>query len=273
MPSKRTIQANSRRKRGRKKIIVLIVEGPSDLAALVEPLANTIYACDPEVVIYPRCIDERSASPDHRRDMGDITSKEGVNPDTIEHVIDKLYLHPFFDEEPYYPKDVTRIVHVVDTDGAFIPETRVIAGPKDAASNEYRNDCIMARNVEDILARNARKSANMRHLAAIRTIKTGYDKKKRSMPYSVYFFSSNLDHYLHGDANLDRNKKILLASEFARKCSWRPSLFYDTIQGDVEYYKCGYEESWDRIQVGCNSLERHTNIGLLIDEFHNLSSG
>lgn len=271
MTSRRKVAQNARRKRGRKKIVLLIVEGQSDVDALAEPLANTLYSYNPNIDFYPMYLDDKASEISGSDERGDVTSKYGVDPTTIEHVIDKLYLQPFFKSEHFYPKDITRIVHVVDTDGAFIPSERVVAVPEGFVGHDYREDSIVTSDVAGIIERNERKAANLRYLTSLATIKTGYDKKKRAMSYGVYFFSANLDHFLHDDANLAGHKKVLLAREFADKCSRRPSLFFDMIQDDPCFTECSYAESWSRIQTGCNSLERHSNIGLLVNELSHLS--
>jgi len=266
VPSKRKEALNTKRRRGRKKIVLLLVEGQSDVEALAEPLANTIYAFDPNIEFYPLYLGDKTSSSSGSSERGDVTSKNGVDPKTIEHVIDKLYLQPFFQCESLYPKDIARIVHIVDTDGAFIPHNRVLPADVGSVSHEYREDAIVTPNVFGIIERNERKAANLIHLATLSAIKTGYDRKKRAMPYSVFFFSSNLDHFLHGNANLDKYKKVLRAKEFADNCSRTPSLFFDTVQSDTAFIDCGYSESWSQIREGCNSLQRHTNIGVLINE-------
>lgn len=274
MPSKRKEAQNAKRKRGRKKIVLLIVEGQSDVEALAEPLANTLYEFDSEMEFYPLYLGDKLSQAQGTDERGDVTSKYGVTPTTIEHVIDKLYLQPFFHNRKnpsFYPKDIAMIAHVVDTDGTFIPDDCVIQAPDGFEGHEYREDCIVTSGVEDIIKRNEQKAENIRHLVGINTITTGFDKRKRAMPYGVYFFSSNLDHYLHGDANLDRYQKVSLAREFADKCCLRPSLFFDTVQGDEDFSQCSYAESWERIQTGCCSLQSHTNLGLLIESLQGLS--
>lgn len=263
MPSKRKEALASKRVRGRKKIILVILEGKSDNKALMEILANTCYTLDPNVEVYPRYLKPDPGRPDGG---GDVTSKYGVNPDTIERVIDKLVLRQFFVDQRLYPKDIFKVVQLVDTDGAFVDDSAIVEAAPNAHGLEYHDNAIIAPNVSKISERNAMKSENLRHLSGMSAIKTGFDKRKRAIPYRVYFFSSNLDHYLHGDANLPSNLKQLRAEEFRNDCAMRPSLFFETMQQDVDYVQCGYKESWSRIQIGCNSLQRHSNLGIFLDE-------
>ena len=265
MPSKRKQAINAKHTRGRKKIVLFLVEGRSDSRALSIPLANTCYGFDRDVDVYVRYSKETSRTTGDIIEGGDVTSKYGVNPDTIELVIDRLYLLSFFRDEHLYPKDITRIIQLVDMDGAFIPDSNVIAS-NSSNGTEYTDDLLLASDTDALLERNAQKRDNICHLVSMDTIKTGFDRRKRAIPYSVYFFSSNLDHFLHDDANLEQYQKIVRADDFSRKCCSQPSLFYDTILSDSEYVQCSYAESWKKIQVGCNSLKKHSNLGLLLTE-------
>lgn len=48
-----------------------------------------------------------------------------------------------------------------------------------------------------------------------------------SIPYSIYFFFCNLDHVLHGDANIPYGyEKAKRAEEFARKHENTPECFF-----------------------------------------------
>lgn len=66
---------------------------------------------------------------------GDITStnyenKQGkhywVHPSNIEEAIYELFLDDFFDKEKILPKDISEIIQIVDTDGAYIPNECVV---------------------------------------------------------------------------------------------------------------------------------------------------
>jgi hypothetical protein len=85
------------------------------------------------------------------------------------------------------------------------------------------------------------------------------------VPYSVYFFSCNLDHFICGDANLDKYKKITCADTFAREHGNDIASFAKYLHDDSSAVKgMSSTESWDMIMDGCNSLKRYTNINLLV---------
>ena len=262
MPSKRKLAAAAKQRRQKKKIILFLVEGPSEINALETALAQTCECFDEDIEVLIRTLREENMRTHLEDKGGDITSKYGINSDNVEKMINKLFFKPFLQETRIYPKDISRVVQIVDTDGTFIPNSNIVPSTESIESVQYLSDRIVCPNVTNIIERNARKSSNLRHLMSINEI--AVEGKKR--PYSVYFFSTNLDHYLHGDANLARSKKVALANDFSRQCDMKPSLFYELIQADSDYCDCSYKESWERIQVGCHSLERHTNLGLLLAE-------
>ena len=82
--------------------------------------------------------------------------------------------------------------------------------------------------------------------------------------YEIYFFSSNLDHFINNDANVETGKKYL-ADQFVRSYGLNTEKFSKYFFED----KCsvghmGYEESWEFIRENSNSVKRYTNIDCLI---------
>lgn len=71
----------------------------------------------------------------------------------------------------------------------------------------------MTANPDHVKERNLCKSANLDVLTSLSSIKIGSKKIK----YSVYYFSSNLDHFLYRDANSDEHGKVRRAAEFSMK--------------------------------------------------------
>ena len=107
-------------KRPKRKVVLFLVEGQSEINAL-KPAISALYdSIDPEIeVFFPTIVEDGC---DKR---GDITSKYGIVPDVIEGCIYKLFLKTFFDAEKLYPKDVSEIIQIVDLDGADLDECKV----------------------------------------------------------------------------------------------------------------------------------------------------
>ena len=60
---------------------------------------------------------------------------------------------------------------------------------------------------------NDRKRKNLEHLLTLPEQKIKV--RTKSIPYEIYFFSSNLDHFINNDANVETGKKYL-ADQFMR---------------------------------------------------------
>ena len=213
---------------------------------------------------------------------GDITTYAPVEPENIEKMIYKYYFKGQDSKTTGRPgwNDVTHIIHIIDIDGAYIPdssisefteEEKVFAKSRsskyDVKKTLYYEDHIAVaegegRNlpVQRMQERNLRKRRNIEHLLTLDEIKVG----KRAIQYSLYYFSSNLDHFLFNDANLAGYDKMKLASYFSSQYSM-PDSFVDYICNDTSSTPHdNYAASWKSIKKGNASLQRGTNINLLV---------
>lgn len=247
--------------RPRKKIIVFLVDGYSELEAL-RPTFSALYdSIDPEYeVFFPPMTEDG----DERG--GDLTSKYGINPSTIEKCIEKLYFKSFLQKNKLYPKDISEVIHIIDMDGAYIDDDSIRYGinPKGQDKPFYDSDngLIITTNVERLVERNQHKRENIDYLISLGKIKIG----SKSIPYSIYFFSSNLDHVLYDEPNIEEGKeKVARAQGYALRYIDDPEEFIksiETVPGSLS--DMSYSESWDFIRErNSNSIKRHTNICLL----------
>ena len=254
-------------KRPKRKIVLFLVEGKSDREALQLAIPELYDRVDEEIeVFFPiiRLEDEERG--------GDITStyyydrqgkKQWIHPKNIEDAIYMLFLADFFDKEKIMPKDISEIVQIVDTDGAFIPEEGVQAfsTTSEKGTIEYSDKCIKCTTPGNIIKRNRQKSENLRFLST----KTSIKVKQKSVPFSIYYFSCNLDHFLNHTANLEYQSKRSLADAYARNYIGNVEEFVNDICQDPDATQnMTYKESWDYIKEDYNSLRRHTNLNLLL---------
>lgn len=93
----------------RKKIVLVIVEGPSDDTALGVVL-NQVYDKN---FVHIHII------------HGDITTRAGVNPQNIVAKIGND-IRGYAKSQHYKASDFKQIIHIVDTDGAYISDERII---------------------------------------------------------------------------------------------------------------------------------------------------
>ena len=161
-------------------------------------------------------------------------------------------LHPFY---PVSPSDIAKIVHVIDTDGAFIPEDAILAD--DVGDIEYNEDNIRCGDRAFIVGRNRKKAKAIRKLLSV--------PKIDNIPYEVFFVSCNMDHVLFGTRNPASKSKGENARYFAAHCK-HPDNLNQSVLGEGIRFDGPFSESWNFIQLEMNSLNRHTNLNLLLQE-------
>ncbi len=242
-------------KRPRRKVVLFLVEGPSELDALFVPFGQFFETVDEAIEV-----DFCTIKNDLGTFGGDITSKNGVQSDNIARLIDELYVDPYLRRMGYYAKDISEIIHIVDLDGVYIPDEAVVFD-ETCEDMQYCENRILTSKVEEVLSRNKKKRENLNVLMAMDTIKID----TRTVKYSVYYFASNMDHFIHKDANLDSRKKRQLAQDFAVFHD-EPKQFAGFFRDDEDAVKdMDYSDSWQYIKEGFRSIQRHTNINLLFD--------
>ncbi len=92
-----------------RKIVLVIVEGPSEREALEIPLTRIFNRNDVKVHV----------------EYGDITSQWGANAKTILAAVGRIiqkYKGRYFVKS----EDFQEIIHIVDTDGVYIPESAIV---------------------------------------------------------------------------------------------------------------------------------------------------
>lgn len=242
--------------RPKKKVILFIVEGPSDMAALERPIQNLLMD------------NSQGYEATFLVAEQDVTSDGRNTPDNILQKINKWYFDPFFSaNEFYYPKDIAEVVQICDLDGTFIPDEFCRDHQPEHYGAEgfvYSPPYIYGESAQMIIDRNHHKADNIRFLLTQATIKV----RSKTVPYSIYFFSSNIDHYIHDKMNLSGREKIELAERFADRCDGDPNAFVARICEHCQALKgMNYAESWDFIMEAgsCHSIKRHTNFNIYIN--------
>ena len=186
---------------------------------------------------------------------GDITTRNGVNSRNVIEVINEEVLS-FLDKEHYNKGDILEIIHLLDTDGAYINEGLIEKHDKD--NNYYYIDKLCTRHPENTKKRNDKKSGIMDRLSS--------HSKINGIPYNAYYLSCNLEHVLHNDANIDDSLKVEKAEEFSDRYYEKEFEFLDFIRTDSFAVEGEYKESWEFIKQGSNSLNRYSNLHLVFED-------
>lgn len=221
----------------RKKIVFVIVEGPSDEEALGLVLSK-LYSND-EVYVHIT--------------HGDITSEfiESPNENIFTRVASEV--DDYAQSNHYEKIHFKEIIHLVDTDGTFIPAENVTEDPS-AIKPLYSLSEIRTRNKTGIEGRNKRKSSNIKKLCSRKEI--------WGIPYQVYYMSCNLDHVLYNKLNSSDEDKETDAFQFAKYYKDKIPEFVQFISESDFSVTGDYRESWNFIQQDLNSLNRYTNLAI-----------
>lgn len=223
----------------RRKIVFVIVEGPSDETALGITL-NQIF--DKETV-YVHIM------------RGDITTKSGVTP---ENIVSKLgsIIKQYAMSNHYEQSNFKEIIHIIDTDAVYIPNDKII-NDKDCNKLFYDNDGIHTKDVSNVILRNKLKSENVFKLRGCNSI--------WSIPYSVYYMSCNLDHVLYNKRNSTDEEKENDAYAFAKRYKNNIDEFIEFMCNSDFSVNGDYKQSWQFIEKDMNSIERYTNLPVCIE--------
>jgi len=225
----------------RKKIIFIIVEGASDDEAL-GVILNRLYDRN---VVHLEIV------------HGDITSERSVTPKNIAAKIGNL-VRGYAAANHYKAADFQEVIHLIDMDGAYISEDFVTEDAK-MENPFYTGEEIRTAKPERLIERNRRKSGNVNRICLMGRV-------WNSLPYSAYYMSANLDHVLYNKANSTNEEKERNAYLFAKRYKEHLDDFLSFIL-DSDFSVCrDYKESWEYIQEGKHSLERHTNLGICFQE-------
>lgn len=228
-------------KTAEKKVLLFLVEGSTDSTSLGFVMSRLVESADVRFLVLG----------------GDICYRYRITEENAAKTILRS-VDGFLQRYRLRKSDLLKIVHVIDTDGAFIPPARVFHGGNEHAY--YANDKIVTLSDDSIRARNERKTGAAMVLSELRSI----DR----IPYEFYYFSRNIEHVLHGRTDtLSSAEKRELSERFENQYAEEPETFVAFLRSPGIAVRGTYEQTWDYIFRGVNSLKRGTNLGLL---FHAL---
>lgn len=222
----------------RRKIILIIVEGPSDATAL-EHSFNALF--NPDDVVTKIMHEDITA---------DVASTSSNIIATIGNIV-RNYASTY----GLSRTDFLRVIHITDTDGTYISDDHVFEDINHNNGPEYNEMGIVASPISKIKERNARKKSILNKLSSLTTV-------WRTIPYSIYYMSCNLDHVLYDVQNSDDKTKQNNAFRFARRYKKDFDGFVKYISSPTFAVTGNYTDTWEYIRQGLNSLHRHTNLNL-----------
>ena len=220
-----------------KKVVVFIVEGPSDEAAIGTIMKEYFSSNEVRFIVV----------------HGDITLKDYVSNVNILNKINEQ-IEGVKSRYRYSQDDFIKISHIVDMDGVYIPDRDIVEA--DVEEIQYYEDHIEAKGANITAERNKRKGDILYKLR-----KTG---KINGIPYRVYFNSCNLEHVLYGELkDYSDEEKQILSDDFADRYDGKVGEFIEFILSPDIAVQGTHQKTWDYIEKDMNSLKRHTNMHLI----------
>lgn len=225
-----------------KRVVFVLVEGDSEKISLTPAFEQAFPK--KKVVVSPY--------------YGDITTDKFGN---LEGIKERIYvaLREGLRQYSLDYDDVAEIIHLVDTDGAYLENKRVIenANLKKTQYNA-KKCCINTSNKYSLEKRNQYKRDTIDYLVGTDSL--------FGIPYRVFYMSCNLDHVLHDNPNLKSRDKRPMAKSFAAKYCKDYAEFIDFIAHSSFSEIGDYMESWDQMRFeesGLKSISRLTNLGIV----------
>lgn len=221
-----------------KKVIAVIVEGPSDESAIGGILKEHFSSEEVQFAVV----------------HGDITSNDNTTGENVLSKINDL-IDGMRSKYGYHWDDFIRIIHIADTDGAF---TRGCVLEADVDSIQYYEDHMETSDVDAAEKRNIHKSEIMLKLAST--------SKIHKIRYCLYFNSCNLEHVLYDKLkDFSNDEKEELSDEFAEKYEGKVQEFIDFISNPEIAVTGTYKQTWVYIGKDKNSLQRHSNMHMIFE--------
>lgn len=226
-----------------KKIVYIIVEGPSDELVLGS-LFEELYDNQNVFVEVMHC----DILTDYLNNNRVMHSQRNANiKNELTNVI-KVYA-----EKNHFKKEhFLKVIHICDTDGCFAPDDCIVE--EDTLSEvNYSTNEIRCSNKNSLLKYRDLKRKNINILVNTNQIWS-------SIPYQLCFMSSSIDHVLYDKLNSSDEEKNDNARRFIKhyQNNWNECKEYLTkssfvVPGD-------YFSTWEYIKKDNNSLKRNTNI-------------
>lgn len=229
-----------------RRVVIVIVEGDSDEALLIDRLRELYHGCE---------IRFESQRGDVLYDYRSRESIKKTIGDIVKGIIAK---------RKYKHKDILAVVHIMDTDGCMIPDDSIEVDTQQDMKTVYTLETIKVdsdNQKHNIVERNKKRTINIKTMNSIDTV---VGKKYK---YQLYYFSRNLEHVIFDEPNPEQEFKCENIESFVDELTITVEEFLSEHLPDLTAKTyCGqHKESWAYISKGTKSLKRGTNVPLLFD--------
>lgn len=226
-----------------RKVVILIVEGISDRELFYEYLYERYQPLGIKFKVY----------------NGDIFFTTRSNKQIKSRIGDVI--NEVIKENKFKYEDILTAIHIMDTDGCFIPETSLIQKPDQDRHTIYENDIISVAKFNQLEYLKNRNNCRKRNVNTMCNINNVIANKVK---YHLFYFSRNLEHVLFNEPNAQENK-LKEVELFIKELEIDLELFLARLMPKIKNgdFDTLYKNTWIRIKEGNNSLKRETNTSLI----------
>lgn len=237
------------------KLVLFVVEGPSDATALADPLQAELKrrvepaALHCDVMTVPR---HRAA---FRRRTG-ITPVDDVRENL------RALVNAHIRLEGYGPERLGHVIQLTDLDGVFTPDGMLAEDPS-LTRYSYGLDSI---TVPDLPRATADRMLRRRSIQRLVDAKPELVLDGWHVPYRLYYASRNLEHAFAADwRQYDDDGKKDTAYRVRRRFLNDPGLLPRVLEGlrRIHGNPANWESSWEYAMEGMHSLERGSNLSFV----------
>ncbi len=231
------------------KVVLLIVEGPSDARTLENGIRETIRKrhknCSMKVLVAHK----------------DATFMNKQNKVVYSTEIIKN-IHDFvegFLKQPYLKlktSDLLSIGLITDLDGCY-GDKSVFIENKNIAKAYYdleKNVCY-CKNINAFLSSRNLKRSNLNKLSGTKTILFS----KKEIPFHIFYFGINLEHALYNKPNCTDSEKEQLSNKFDVEYGGGGDLFLNRLK-EIPLISTVYKESWSENKLKENYFAQLSNL-------------
>jgi len=225
----------------KKKVVYVIMEGKTETVSLFK-LIQSLFKEQKDLIVSKITID---------RDITASYRKESEPDQIISNQVKKQ-----INIDKIKKSDIDRIIQITDLDGCFI-EPRYVEKNRSSAKIVYSREKIMVQNPESQIGMMNKKARMLNVLSHLNSL--------LGKPYHIYYLSLNFEDVSLKSPKSKASKKVIKASRLKSKTSLDDLRCFFADNDDV-FINMSYEQSWEKVEKGLNSLQRLSNIHLLFNK-------
>ena len=239
-----------------KKIILFVVEGPTDRTTLENAFRNAFRIrhrhADVKIKVVHGDYTLKNAS-------GKLISPSSILEETTRFVTE--YLRVLKETDGVRPSDILAIAQITDLDASFADSSCfVYDSQSERVCYDVDQRLVCSNHIDDIFELRQGKRVNMLKLYSHANVKVS----KISLPYHLFYFGINLEHALYGKPNCTDNEKMDLSESFDDQYGDDYEGFMSKIQS-IASIDGNYYASWSEDKLESSAFLPISNISCIFD--------